>query len=195
MENIKYVNSVQSLGCVWLFWHQELQHARLLCSSPVPGAYSISRSLSWWCHSAISSSVIPFSSCPQSFPASGSFQMSQFFASGGQSIDVSASASGLPKNIQDWFPLELTGWISFQPKGLKSLFQHHSSEASILWHSAFFMRQLSHPYMTTGKTIAFTEWTFVNKDLFSQSYVFPSSHVWIWELDHKESWVPKNLCF
>ena len=84
-----------------------LQHARPPCPSPTPGVYSNSRPLSWWCHPTISSSIVPFSSCLQSFPASGSFQMSQFFTSGSQSIGVSASASVLPMNIQDWFPL---GW-------------------------------------------------------------------------------------
>ena len=111
--------------------------------------------LSRWCHPTISSSVIPF--CLQSFPASGSFQMSLFFASGGQSIGVSASILVLPMNIQDWFPLGWTGWISLQSKGLfKHLLQHHSSKASILQHPAFFIVQLSHLYMTTGKTAALT---------------------------------------
>ena len=139
-----------------------LQHARLPFLSPTPGVYSDSCPLSPWCHPTISSSVIPFSSCPQSFPASGSFPVSQFFAWGGQSIGVSASASVLPMNIQDWSPLGWTGWISLQSKGtLKSLLQHHISKASILWRSAFFLVQLSHPYMTTGKTIALTRWIFV----------------------------------
>ena len=110
----------------------EPQHARPPCPSPTPGVYPNSSPLSQWCHPNISSSVIPFSSCPQSFPASGSFQMSQLFASGGQSIGVSASASVLPVNIQDWFPLGLTCWISLQSKGLSSLLQHHSSKAPIL---------------------------------------------------------------
>ena len=92
-------------------------------------------------------------SCLQSFPASGSFQMSHLFASGVQSIGVSASASVLPMNIQDWFPLGWTGWILAVQGTLKSLLQHHSSKASILWHSAFFIVQLSHPYMTTGKIL------------------------------------------
>ena len=118
------------------------QHARPPCPSPTPRVYPNSCSLSRWCHPAISSSVIPFSSCPQSSPASGSFQMSQLFASGGQRTGVSASTSDLPMNTQDWFPLEWTGWIST----FKSLLQHHSSKASILLHSAFFMVQLSHPY-------------------------------------------------
>ena len=111
-----------------------------------------------WSHATISSSVIPFSSCPQSFLASGSFPMSRFLTSGGQSTGVSASV--LPMNIQDWFPLGWTGWISFLSKGLKNLFQHHSSKASILWCSAFFIVQLSHWHITTGKTIALTRRTF-----------------------------------
>ena len=94
-----------------------LQHARPPCPSPTPRVHPNSCPLSWWCHPAISSSVFPFS-CLQSFPASGSFQMSQSFPSGGQSIGVSASASVLPMNIQDWFPLRWTGWISLQSKGL-----------------------------------------------------------------------------
>ena len=94
-----------------------LQHTRLPCLSPTPGAHSNSCPLLWWCHPTILSSVIPFSSSLQSFPASGSFPMSQSFASGGQSIGVSASASVLPMNIQDWFPLGWTGWISLQSKG------------------------------------------------------------------------------
>ena len=99
-------------------WPHELQHARPPCPSPTPGAYSNSCSLSRWCHLTISSSVIPFSSHLQSFPASESFPLSQFFASGGQSIGVSALASVLPVNIQDWFPLGWTGWISLLSKGL-----------------------------------------------------------------------------
>ena len=127
-----------------------LQHTRPPCPSPTPRVYSNSCPLSQWCHSAISSSVIPLS-CPQSFPASGSFQMSQLLAWGDQSIGVSASASVLPMNTQDWSPLGWTGWISLQSKGLsnvsfrmdwldilavqgtlKCLLQHHSSIASIL---------------------------------------------------------------
>ena len=92
----------------------ELQHSRPPCLSPTPRVYSNPCPLSWWCHPTISSSVFCFSSCPQSFPASGSFQMSQLFTSGGQSIGVSASASVLPMNTQDWFPLGWTGWISLK---------------------------------------------------------------------------------
>ena len=134
-----------------------LQHARLPCLSPTPRACSNSCPLSWWCHPTISSSVVPFSFCLQSFSASGSFPMSQVFPSGSQSIGVSASASVLAMDIQDWFPLGWTALISLQSKGL------YSSKASIFWPSAFFRIQLSHPYMTTGKTIALTRWTFVSK--------------------------------
>ena len=116
----------------------ELQDARLPCPSPSPGAYSNSCPSSRWCHPTISSSVIPFSSCLQSFPASGSFQMSHLFASGGQSIGVSASASVLPMNIQDWFALGWTGWISLQSKGLSRVF----SNTTVQKHQ-FFSAQLS----------------------------------------------------
>ena len=116
-----------------------------------------------WCHPTILSSVVPFFSHLQSFPASGSFPVSQLFISGGQSSGVSASASFLPKNTHDWSPLGWTGWISLQSKGLSSLLQHHSSNASFLQHSAFFTVQLSHPYMTTGKTIALTRRNLVGK--------------------------------
>ena len=142
--------------------HESL-HTSPPCPSPPPRVYSNSGPSSWWCRPAISSSVVPFSSCPQSLPASGSFPMSQLFSWGCQSIGVSASASVLPMNIQDWSPLGWTGWISLQSKGLSSLLQHHNSKTSILQHSAFFTVQLSHLYMTTGKTIALTRQTFVGK--------------------------------
>ena len=123
----------------------ELWKARPPCPSPMPGAYSNSCSMHWWCHSTISSSVVPFFSYLQPFPASGSFPMSQFFKSGGQSIGVSASTSVLPMKIQDWLPLGWTSWISLQSKGLSSLLQQHSSKASVLQHSVCIMVQLSHP--------------------------------------------------
>ena len=107
-----------------------LQHAWLPCPSPTPGACSNSCPLSRWCHLTISSSVIPFSSCLQSFPASGSFPMSQFSTSGGQSIRVSTSASVLPMNIQDWFPLVLPGLISLQFEGLSRLFSNTKPHSS-----------------------------------------------------------------
>ena len=110
----------------------EPQHARPPCPSPTPRVYLNSCPLSQWFHPTISSSVVPFSSCLQPFPASGCFQMRQFFTSGGQSIGVSASTSVPPMNTQNWSPLGWTGWISLQSKGLSSLLQHHSSKASIL---------------------------------------------------------------
>ena len=134
-----------------------LQDAGLLCPLLSPGVCSNSCPLSWWCHPTVSSSVALFS-CPQSFLASGSFPVTQLFASGCQSIR--ALASILPMNIQGWLLLGLTGLTSLQSK-VKSLLQHHNSEASILWHSAFLMVQLSHPYMTTRKTIALIIGTFV----------------------------------
>ena len=121
-----------------------MQHARPPCPSPTPRAYANSCPLCQWCHPTISSSVIPFSSYLQSFPASGSFSMSQFFASGGQSFGVSSSASILPMNIQDWFPLGWTGLISLQSQGLSRVFSNTTVEkASVLQCSAFFMIQLT----------------------------------------------------
>ena len=118
-------------------WPHWLQHARLPCPSPAPGACSNSCPYSRWCHPTISSSVVPFSRL-QSFPASGSFQINQLFTSGGQSIGVSASTSVLPVNIQDWFPLGWTGWISLQSKGLSRVF----SKTTVQKHQ-FFGAQLS----------------------------------------------------
>ena len=123
-----------SLGC------HELQNARPPCPSPTPGVHSDSCSSSRWCHPAISSSVVPFFSCPQSFPRSKSFPMSQLFAWGGQSIGVSASASVLPMNTQDWSPLWWTGWTSLKSKGLSRVFsnttvQKHQSLALSFLHS------------------------------------------------------------
>ena len=113
LMNIDAKFSSVTQSCLTLQPH-EPQHTRLPCPSPTPGVYSNSCPLSRWCHPTISSSVVPFSSCPQSFPASQSFQMSQHFSSGGQSIVVSASTSVLPMNTQDWSPLGWTGWISLQ---------------------------------------------------------------------------------
>jgi len=122
-------------------WPYGLQHTRPSCPSPTPGAYANSCLLCWWCHPAISSSVVPFSSHLQSFPASGSFQMSQFFASGDQSIGVSASASVLPMNIQGTFPLGWTGLISLQSNGLSRVFsnttvqKHQIFSTQLSWES------------------------------------------------------------
>ena len=119
-------------------WPHELQHARPPCASPTPRVHPNPCPLSRWCYPTISSSVDPFSSCPQSFPVSGSFQMSQLFTSGGQSIETSASTSVFPMNTQDWFPLGWTGWISLQSKGLSRVF----SNTTVQKHQ-FFSTQLS----------------------------------------------------
>ena len=136
----------------------ESQHARPPCPSPTPRVHSDSRPLTQWCHPAISSSVVPFSFCPQSLPASESFPMSQFFAWGGQSTGVSALASFLPKKSQGWSPSEWTRWISLKSKGLSRVFSY-----TTVRHSAFFTVQPSQPYMTTGKTVALTRQTFDGK--------------------------------
>ena len=142
----------------------EPQHARPPCPSPTSGVYSNSCPLSRWCHPTISSSAVPFSSCLQSFSASGSFQKSQFFASGGQSIGVSASASVLSPEYSILISFRMDWLDLLAAQGtLKCLLQHHSSKASILRCSAFFIVQLSHPYMTTGKTIALIRQTFVGQ--------------------------------
>ena len=121
----------------------------------------------------------PFSSCPQSFPASGPFPMSQLFTSGGQSIGASASALVLPMNIQDWFLLGLTALNSLQTWRLLSLLQHHISKASILQCSVFFMVQLSYPYMTTRKNIALTMWTFVSVHFQGKPFNHKGNQPWI----------------
>ena len=133
-------SSVQLLNRVRLFAHEshESQHARPPCPSPTPRVHPNSCLSSQWCHPAISSSVIPFSSCPQSLPASRSFPMSQLFAWGGQSTGVSALASVLPMNTEDWSPLGWTGWISLQSKGLSSIFSN-----TIVQKHQFFSAQLS----------------------------------------------------
>ena len=134
ISSVQFSRSVMSDS----FWPHELQHARPPCPSPTPGVHWDSRPSSQWCHPAISSSVIPFSSCPQSLPASGSFPRSQFFTSGGQRIGVSASASILTMNIQGWFPLGFTGLICLLPKGLSRVF----SNTTVQEHQ-FFGAQLS----------------------------------------------------
>ena len=137
---VTYMSSVQFSRSVVsdYVWPHEPQHARPPCPSPTPGVHPNPCPSSRWCHPAISFSVVSFSSCPQSFPASGSFQMSQLFTSGGQSIGVSASASVLPMNTQDWSPLGWTCWISLQSKGLSRFF----SNTTIQKHQ-FFVTQLS----------------------------------------------------
>ena len=140
-----------------------LQHGRPPCPSPTPRVHPNSRPSSQWCHPAISSSVVPFSSCPQSLPASESFPMSQLhmrwpkYWSFSFSINPSKEIPGLISFRMDWLDL-----LTVQGT-LKTLLQHHSSKASILRRSAFFTVQLSHPHMTTGKTMPLTRWTFVGK--------------------------------
>ena len=142
-------------------WPHESQHARPPCPSSTLGVYPNSCPLSQWCHPSISSSGIPFSSCLQSFPALGSFQMSHIrwskYWSFSFSISLFSEHSGLISFRIDWFDLLAAQGI------LKSLLQHHSSKTSILQHSALFIVQFSCPYMTTGKTIALTKWTLVDK--------------------------------
>ena len=129
---------VQLFSHVWRSGRDGEQHTNLPCPSPTPGACSNSCPLSWWCHPTVSSSVVPFSSCLRSFPASGSFQMSELFASGGQTIGVSVSTSVFPMNIQDCFPLGWTGWIFLQSKGLSRVFSNTTVEKH-----QFFGTQLS----------------------------------------------------
>ena len=140
-----------------------LKHSRLPCPSLSPRVGSNLNQ--WWCHPTIWSSVIPFFSCPQCFPASGSFPMSWLFPSGGKSIGASASASVLPMNYSGLISFRINWFYLLAVQGtLKHLFQHHSSKASILQCSAFFMVWLSHLYRTTGKIIALIIWTFVSKE-------------------------------
>ena len=131
-------SSVQSLNCVWLFATPRMADARPPCPLPTPRVYPNSCPLSRWCLTAIWSSVVPFSSCPQSLPTSGSFPVSQLFAWGGQSIGISALASVLPKNTQHWSPLGWTGWISLQSKGLSRVFSNNTVQKH-----QFFGTQLS----------------------------------------------------
>ena len=151
--SVQFSRSVMS-DCLW---PHGLQHARPPCPSPTPRVYSNSCPLSQWCHPTVSSSVVPFSSCPQSFPASRSFQMSQLLASGGQSIRVSASASVLPMNIQDWFPLGWTGWISLQSKGLSRVFSNTTVQ-SITSSTLSFLYSPTLTFIHTPLQNGFEDW-------------------------------------
>ena len=156
MQSVQFSLSVMSKS----LRSHGLQHDKFPCPSPTPRVYSNSCLSSWWCHPTISSPVVPFSSCLQHFPTSGSFQMSQFFASGGQSFSFNISPSNEYSGLifrMDWFDL-----LAVQGT-LKSLLHYHSTKASIFQCSAFFIVQLSHPYMTTGKMIALTRRTLVGK--------------------------------
>ena len=160
LSSVQFICSVVSNS----LWPHQPQHVRPPCSSSTPRVYPNPCPSSQWCHPTTSSSIVPFSSCPQTFPASGSFQMSQLLASHGQSTGVSASTPVLPMKHPGliFFRMDRLDLLAVQGT-LKSLLQHHSSKASILQHSAFLIVQLSHPYMTTGKTIALTRRTFVGK--------------------------------
>ena len=159
--SLQFSRSVMSTS----LWSHGLQHASPPCPSPTPRVYSNSCPSSWWCHPAISSSVVPFSSWPQSVPASASSQISQFFASGGQNTGVSASASVLPKNIQDWFPSGWTGWISLQSKGLSRVFSNTTIQKHQFFGTQLSLQSNSHIHPWLGKTLALTRWTFAGKQL------------------------------
>ena len=158
-KNAQTISSVQFSHSVVSdsLWPYEPQQTRLPCPSPTPRAHPNLCPRSRWCHPTISSSVAPFLSCPQSFRASESFQMSELFASGGQSIRVSASTSVLLTNTQNWSPSGWTGWISLQSKGLSRVFCNTTIQKHQFLGVQPFMVQLSHLYMTTGKTIALTK--------------------------------------
>ena len=148
-SSVQFSRSVMSNS----LWPHGLQHSRLPCPLPASGTCSNSCPLCWWCHPTTSSSLVPFSSCPQSFPASGSSPMSQLFASGGQSIGVSASASVLPMNIQDWFPLELTGLISLLSKGLSQVFSNTTEDIKKRWQEyteELYKKDLNNPDNHSG---------------------------------------------
>ena len=166
----------------------ESQHARPPCPSQTPGVYLNSCPSSRWCYPAISSSVVPFSSCPQSLPASGSFPMNQLFAWGGPSIGISASASFLPMNTQDLSPSGWTGWISLQSKGLSRVFSNTTVQKHQFFSTQLSSQSKSHPYMTTGKTTSLTRWTSVGKvtsllfNMLSRlviTFLPRSKHLWI----------------
>ena len=164
LDSQNNLSSVQLVSCVQLFVTYGLQPVRPPCPSPTLGVHSNSCPFSVWHHPTISSSVIPFSSCLQSFPASGSFQISQLFALGGQSIGVSASASVFPMNIQDLFPLGWTGLISLQSKGLSRVLFNTTVQKHQFFGAQLSLWSNSHnSYMTTGKAIALNIWTFAGK--------------------------------
>ena len=203
-----YISSVSQFSCSVVsdsLRPHESQHTRPPCPSPTPRVHSDSCPSSQWCHPAISSSVVPFSLCPQSLPASESFPMSQLFAWGGQSTGVSALALFLPRKSQGWSPSEWTGWISLQlwqidgktmemvrdfiswaPKSLQMVtaamkLKPTCSLEEKLWPSRQHMKKQSHYFTYKGPSI--------------QSYGFSNSRLSMWDLDHKESWTLKNWCF
>ena len=154
---VQLLSHVRFFAAPWTAAHQASPSFTIsqICSDFCP--------FSQWCHPAISSSVVPFSSCLQSFPASGSFPVGRLFTSGGQSIGASASASALPMNIQGWFHLGLIGLVSLLPKGLSSVFSSTAVQKHQFFSAQPSLWSNSHPYMTTGKTIALTRRTFIGK--------------------------------
>ena len=150
ISKIISIQSIHSLSSVWLFATPWTAARQASCPSPTPRVHSNKCPSSWWCHPTISSSVVPFSSCPKSFPASGSFQKSQLFTSGGQSIGVLASTSVLPMNTQDWCPLGWTDWISLQSKGLSRVFSNTTVQKHQSFGAQLSLWSNSHPCMTTG---------------------------------------------
>ena len=181
---MKICASVQLLSRVRLFATPWIT-ARQASLSITPGVDSNSCPSSWWCHPAISSSVVPFYSCPQPLPASGSFPLSQLFTWGGQSIEVSASASVPPMNTQAWSPLGWTGWISLQSKGLSRVFSNTTVQKHQLFGAQLSSQSNSQPYMTTGKTIALTRQTFVGKVM---SLLFNMPSRWV------ITFLPRSKC-
>ena len=169
-----------------------MRHARPPCPSPTPGVYSNSCPLSWWCHRTISSSVVPFSSHLQSFPHQSLFK----WISSSHQVAIVLEFQLQDQSFQwifrtDSFRMDWLDLLADQGT-LKSLLQHHSSKASVLWHSAFFIVQLSHPYMTAGKTIALTRWTFVGKHVFTLHVIkwkFPKLLFWLTESEPLEEWL------
>ena len=170
------------------FWPHGLEHVRLACPSLSPWVCSNPSPSSQWCHLTISSSVAPFSSCLQSFPESGSFPMSQFFASDGQSIWAPASAPVLPRNIQGWFSSGMTGLISMLSKGLSRVFSNITVRMCQFLGTQPYLLANSHIYMITGKTIALTIWTFVSKVMFLLFKTLSSFDIAIREMQLKPGW-------
>ena len=175
-------SSLQSLSCVQLLRLHGLHHARPPCPSPTPRVHSNSGPSSWWCHPAISSSIVPFS-CPRSLPATESFPMSQLFAWSGQNTGVSALASFLPKNTQDWSPLGWTGWISLQSKGLSRVFSNTTFQKHQFWIQFSSLQSLSHVWLYATPWIAAHQasLSITNSQsslkLRSSKSVMPSSHL------------------
>ena len=186
------LSSVQSFSCVWLLATHRLQHTRPPCPSPTPGVYSNSCLLSWWCHTTISSSIVPFSQL-QSFPVSGSFPVSQLFTSGSQNTGALASASVLPMNIQDWFPLGLAGLISLLSNGLWRVFSN-----TTVWKHQFFIAEpclWSNPHICTWLlwffSLFYIIWVILSVLILSISWTFFFLpwlyHVYLWQI-HFDIW-------